>query len=82
MLLTNYALERFLYRLCVFRHPDSFVLKGGPAKGSSRIELHPMNQESWKFHGPTPPKGDFENRANAIRASSEPAPFNSADCRR
>jgi predicted nucleotidyltransferase component of viral defense system len=28
MLLTNYALERFLYRLSVSRHRDSFVLKG------------------------------------------------------
>ena len=28
MLLTNYALERFLYRLSVSQHHDSFVLKG------------------------------------------------------
>ena len=28
MLLTNYALERFLYRLSVSRHRDIFVLKG------------------------------------------------------
>jgi hypothetical protein len=28
MLLTKYALERFLYRLSVSRHHDSFVLKG------------------------------------------------------
>jgi hypothetical protein len=28
MLLTNYALERFLYRLSVSPHRDSFVLKG------------------------------------------------------
>jgi predicted nucleotidyltransferase component of viral defense system len=28
MLLPNYALERFLYRLSVSRHRDAFVLKG------------------------------------------------------
>lgn len=28
MLLTKYALERFLYRLSVSPHRDSFVLKG------------------------------------------------------
>jgi hypothetical protein len=41
-----------------------------------------MNQEPWKFHGPTPPTVDVESRANAIRASSEPDVFISADCRR
>ncbi len=33
--LTNYALERFLYRLSVSRHRDSFVLRGSAALWTS-----------------------------------------------
>jgi hypothetical protein len=35
-----------------------------------------------QFHGRSPPTVDFESLAKAIRASSDPDPFNSADCRR
>jgi hypothetical protein len=28
-LLIRYAIERFLYRLSLYRHKDSFILKGG-----------------------------------------------------
>ena len=32
LVLTRYGLERFLYRLSVSPHRDSFVLKGAPAR--------------------------------------------------
>jgi hypothetical protein len=49
---------------------------------SERLLIHNRASTCQQCHGRSPPMVSFESLANVIRASSDPDPFNSADCRR